>query len=282
VCGLGDNTVDRYVHAATMYPGGNAVNVAVYARRDGADTGYLGAVGDDSGGDLIADSLRREGVDVTRLRRRPGPTSWTEVRIEDGDRRFGEHLVGVSRFALEADDLDYLAGFDVVHLGDSSGLEEQLPELARRCRVSFDFSDRPRAYAEPLLAYVDVATFSAAGLTEDDVTELITWAHARGARHVAVTRGAAGAVVSDGRTAHGAAPAGGPVRDTLGAGDAFIAGHLLAVLAGEPPRRAVAAALRTAARACGTDGAFGHGVADTTGPAPADLGPSLRTEGGAT
>ena len=29
--GFGDNVVDRYEHIHTMYPGGNAVNFAVYA-----------------------------------------------------------------------------------------------------------------------------------------------------------------------------------------------------------------------------------------------------------
>ena len=32
VLGLGDNVVDRYVNKGIMFPGGNAVNFAVYAR----------------------------------------------------------------------------------------------------------------------------------------------------------------------------------------------------------------------------------------------------------
>jgi len=37
--GLGDNTVDTYVDQGWQYPGGNAVNVAVLARRLGARYG---------------------------------------------------------------------------------------------------------------------------------------------------------------------------------------------------------------------------------------------------
>ena len=33
--GFGDNVVDRYEHIHTMYPGGNAVNFAVYAKKCG-------------------------------------------------------------------------------------------------------------------------------------------------------------------------------------------------------------------------------------------------------
>ena len=34
--GFGDNVVDCYEHIHTMYPGGNAVNFAVYAKKCGA------------------------------------------------------------------------------------------------------------------------------------------------------------------------------------------------------------------------------------------------------
>lgn len=35
VLGLGDNVVDKYMHIKTMYPGGNALNIAVLARLSG-------------------------------------------------------------------------------------------------------------------------------------------------------------------------------------------------------------------------------------------------------
>lgn len=35
VLGFGDNVVDKYEHIKTMYPGGNAVNFAVFARQLG-------------------------------------------------------------------------------------------------------------------------------------------------------------------------------------------------------------------------------------------------------
>ncbi len=33
VIGLGDNVVDKYEHIRTMYPGGNALNFAAYAKK---------------------------------------------------------------------------------------------------------------------------------------------------------------------------------------------------------------------------------------------------------
>ena len=60
---VGDNVVDCYPDLGVMFPGGNAVNVAVHARRAGASSAYLGAVGTDPAGDLVRGSLVAEGVD---------------------------------------------------------------------------------------------------------------------------------------------------------------------------------------------------------------------------
>ena len=45
--GYGDNVVDRYVNKNKYFPGGNAINFAVYAAKLGAESAYLGMFGDD-------------------------------------------------------------------------------------------------------------------------------------------------------------------------------------------------------------------------------------------
>ena len=72
ILGLGDNTIDTYVDAGLQFPGGNAVNVAVMARRLGAETSYLGCWGDDEGGRLLEDALTAERVDLSHVRRIAG------------------------------------------------------------------------------------------------------------------------------------------------------------------------------------------------------------------
>ena len=42
---VGDNCVDYYDNTGEAFPGGNPVNVAVYVRRMGGQSAYLGAVG---------------------------------------------------------------------------------------------------------------------------------------------------------------------------------------------------------------------------------------------
>ena len=65
---VGDNVVDRYLDLGVLYPGGNAVNVAVHSRRCGAGTAYIGAVGTDLAGRTVLDALVAEGVDTSLLR----------------------------------------------------------------------------------------------------------------------------------------------------------------------------------------------------------------------
>ena len=50
VLGLGDNVMDAYYGPAVFYPGGNAYNVSVNAKRLEADSAYLGWFSDDEYG----------------------------------------------------------------------------------------------------------------------------------------------------------------------------------------------------------------------------------------
>ena len=58
VLGIGDNVVDKYVHIKTMYPGGNAVNFSVFAKKLGVEAAFIGTFGDDSDGEHVEKVLR--------------------------------------------------------------------------------------------------------------------------------------------------------------------------------------------------------------------------------
>jgi fructoselysine 6-kinase len=111
-----------------------------------------------------------------------------------------------------------------------------------------------------------VAILSAA-TTEEDPVALAERVARLGPTTVAVTEGAAGAtLLVDGRAIH--APAGdGPVVDTLGAGDAFIARLLVGIARGEEPEELLTAATGYATDTCSEYGAFGH-QADLPEPFP--------------
>lgn len=61
--------------------GGKAANVAILARRLGADSRLLGAVGDDDLAGQALDGPRREGVDLTGVVRAGGPTGMASIAV---------------------------------------------------------------------------------------------------------------------------------------------------------------------------------------------------------
>jgi fructoselysine 6-kinase len=258
--GAGDNTVDRYRDLGLLFPGGNSVNVAVAARRAGAEAAYLGVLGDDEWGQLIGAALEAEGVDTTRVRIEHGPTSWTDVHRQDGDRLFGEHDLGVSPFRLLPDDFDYAATFDLVHLCADCFLEDDAAALARRTSLSFDYKlRRDLDYLRPLLAVTTCAFFSAADLDEEASAALLEQALTLGARVAVATRGASDSMVLAGGRLHRQTPLGPAPLDTLGAGDTYIGRFLVGHIGGEAIGTTMEAAAEAAAATCQEYGAFGYG-----------------------
>ncbi|MFC0408538.1 PfkB family carbohydrate kinase [Roseomonas elaeocarpi] len=261
--GLGDNTVDTYVDAATQYPGGNAVNVAAMARRRGVESSYLGAVGSDEAGALIEAALADEGVDLSRLRRRDGPNARALIGHTDGDRRFLGSRAGVrAQIGLGPEDYGYVAQHALTHTSIYSEIDSALPELRRAAPLlSFDFSERwTEPYLDRTLRFLDIAFLSAPGRSDSECEALLRSCTARGAGLAVVTRGEAGAVGFDGSALHrqGIVPA--TVVDTLGAGDGFITAFLVSRLRGGDLPAALRAGAEFAAEVCGWHGGFGHGA----------------------
>ncbi len=258
--GVGDNVVDRYRDLGQMFPGGNALNVAVAAHRGGADASYVGAIGTDRAGKAVIGALRTEGIGLERARIVDGSNAWADVNLMDGDRVFVGSDIGISRFVLDEADLAYASTFDLVHTGDCSMIESQVADLAQRAPVSFDFSiHREPEYVDPLLPHLTVACFSASENDEASVLELLAQTVARGPRWALATRGMAPAILSDGGQIWRQPVISTRIVDTLGAGDSFIGRFLTGLFSGGEPAVALEEAARAAAVTCGSYGAFGYG-----------------------
>jgi fructoselysine 6-kinase len=294
ILGFGDNTVDRFVDRGVDYPGGNSVNVAVYARRLGLPSAYLGVFGDDELGRFLREAIAAQGVDLSRSVVRAGETSVSTLEVVAGDRVFlGWNGGGVAaREPLVLDDglLDYAASFDLVHTSVYSRSETELPALAAtRALVSLDLSSedefRTPAYLDLVCPHLDLALVSCSHLDEAATLALLAELVARGARLALATRGLEGALVHDGRTTVAAASRPAPqeaIVDTMGCGDAFLTGFAVSLLRGgwtdlagtsgglspELLRRALADGADAAYEQCFVEAAFGHGRAQDT----ADVG----------
>ena len=266
--GAGDNVVDRYVSLGRIFPGGNAVNVAVFASRLGADAAYLGNLGNDEAGQLVLKSLRHEGVQTDLVQIVDGPNAYAEVRLVDRDRVFIGSDRGVANFDPTPEQFEAMSEFGVVHTAYSGSLGQYVPVMAERTKVSYDFAGRfTRESAWPMLPHLYLATFSASDLSAEEASQLAADAVSAGAEYALATRGGEGAYL--------ASPAGVlfqeadkvVVRDTLGAGDAFIASVLVGLLSRRSLEETLASASAHAAQVCMDYGAFGHGIdarADTT------------------
>ena len=75
--------------SGSLNAGGEAVNEAMAAAKLGLKTGILCALGEDTAGDMIVDSLQRSGVEVGRIvRSKENPTPVTTMFVnEDGTRK---------------------------------------------------------------------------------------------------------------------------------------------------------------------------------------------------
>lgn len=265
--GLGDNTVDTYVDRGLQFPGGNAVNVAVQARRLGAETGYLGCIGSDEAGMLLGDALRQEGVDTARCRIRAGSNARAFIGHDGQDRRFLRSEPGVRAEwgTFDAEDRAYIAGFDLVHSSIYSELGDALPVVRSAARrLSYDFSERwTDANLAATLPAVDIAFLSHPFASDAECRALLERCIGWGAGMVVATRGEKGALALVAGSFHQQLASPATVVDTLGAGDGFIAACLLAILDGAGIAAALTAGAERAAQVCGYQGGFGHGVAWT-------------------
>lgn len=276
VLGFGDNVVDKYNHKKIMYPGGNCVNFAVYAKKFGAvRSAYMGIFGSDMAGELVISSLASEKIETFKCRQVVGENGWSRNTVIDGDRVFMDcnegGIRGDMRWALDRFDIEYMKGFDLVHSGNYCFTERELPKIKKAgVALSFDFSDDSTdAYYQEIAPYVDYAFFSASDYSEEALKVRLKWVKDLGPSIVCASRGADGCIAYDGEEFYiqKAAPV-EKMADTMGAGDSLLTSFLVGFIArtknGTERREAIRESLQEAAvfasTVCGMDGAWGYGV----------------------
>jgi 2-dehydro-3-deoxygluconokinase len=234
-------------------------NVAIGLCRLGCEAGWFGHVGDDPLGLGILDTLRGEGVDVSRASVDHSAPTGVLVRDTHGERRidvvYARQGSAGSRLGPADLDADYLASARVLHVtGITPALSHSACEATAEAvriaaeagvTVCFDPNLRRRLWPGmaaarrtllPLLKstrIVLVGRAEATELTGQPTPEAAgRWLLHHGAETVAVKLGADGALgLREGRSYHGPALPVHPV-DPIGAGDAFDAAFLAAWLRG--------------------------------------------------
>ncbi|AYV73702.1 ribokinase [Niallia circulans] len=238
VIGYGDNVVDRYINRKIMYPGGNALNFSVNAKRLGVNAAYLGEFGYDEEGQHIKAVLSELGVDISKCSNpRDAITEKADVEVIDGDRVFiGAHRGTRRPISITKEIKEYISSFSLLHSGCHAATESQLGFLNDIPVIkSFDFSDpakyRTKEYLNKVCPHIDVALFSCADDDENEIERLYNLCNQWNVRYILMTRGADSPVFfSNKRKYTGIVKKLERVEDTMGAGDAYFTAFVVSLL----------------------------------------------------
>jgi 2-dehydro-3-deoxygluconokinase len=255
---------------------GSESNVAIGVHRLGIDATWIGKVGSDPLGDLIVRELSAEGVDVLASRDLVAPTA---LMIKEHRTSSDTHVWYYRRAnagsRLRWDEIDpaVIAGADLLHvtgisLALSPGMADVVLEAVRiakaaRTLVSFDLNFRSKLWSrdEAAVAYRQLIPLADLVFAGDDEAAIAVGAAPSpavlaqrlvelGASEAVVKLGHLGAVaVADGREYTRAAIPIVPL-DTVGAGDAFVAGYIADRLLDRPTETCLTTAVTAGAYAC--------------------------------
>lgn len=278
VIGIGDNVCDKYIHLNMMFPGGQAMNFAVYATMLGVSASYMGVFGRDDVAEHIISTLDELGVDHSRCRQYEGENGYAMVDLKDGDRIFlGSNKGGIVNqhpIQVSKEDLEYLKQFEIIHTSNNGHFTEQLKDIyPLGIPISFDFSGKwtDEKLVDAVAPYATFAFLSCGDVTEAQAELICKTIRKGNIRIVVATRGSKGSVLYDGRKFLVQEPHLVKPVDTLGAGDSFATAFLVhmanTVLKKECDEQtyqhevkiALDKAAEFSAKTCLVQGAFGHG-----------------------
>ena len=276
LCSLGDLVEDIVVYIATMIArgtdtpasvrrrqGGSAANVAKHAALLGTSTTFIGQVGNDPTGAALVAVLVQAGVRVAAISR--GQTGTIVVLVSpDGERSFitdrgsapdlgalpdgcldGVKYVHVPWYSLAAGPIAHTAR-QAIHEARSVGAGLSIDTSSVSLLRDVAANRRAITELEPDILFANAAEAAHLNLLSEPLA---------GVRLTVIKRGADAAILVDrkGRTVASHATAIDiPRLDSTGAGDAFAAGFLAAILHGDSD---------LAAAAAGHDCAAGHLIA---------------------
>lgn len=269
---IGFNTMDVYDFQKIMYPGGNQLNTAIYAKWAGADAAYLGYFADDPRGRHLKGVLEKNKVELTHCKMLAGQCSYALTTLVDGNRTFHGTRKGVNAMTpivLDKEDLDYIKGFDLVLSDCYSRFDKQEMEKIQALNIplAYDFSEE---FTEdslkelcPHLRYVFLSCNQLGG--EDEIKALLKRISSYGPEVVIGTRGSKGQIVYDGTDFYIGQAAKAEVVDTMGAGDSFTCTFSVCYTQSKKTGKdriveAMDFASKFAAKVCGIPGAVGDGL----------------------
>ncbi len=230
----------------------------------GSRVGFQSLIGEDSLGTIALERLAEGGVDISRVRKVPGPTTsgLTIILQRAGWRNILTYSGTIAELSLKDLDVDYLADSRHFHLSSlylQQGLRPDVGELFRRLKaagltISLDTNDDPQDLwgggLKDLLKYVDVLLPNAREATRITGThdpELAIRQLAEMVPLVVVKLGHEGALAQRGKERFTSPSRKVTAVDAVGAGDSFDAGFLHEYLRGSNLQTCLASGNRAGA-----------------------------------
>ncbi|MCT2592428.1 carbohydrate kinase [Streptomyces sp. N2-109] len=232
-----------------VLPGGGPANTAVALARLGTPTRFVGRLSRDVFGRMFRDRLRDSGVELDVAVAADGPSTLAVADLDGaGGARYSFHAEGAADWQWTVPELTaavrdtpsclHTGSLTLVRPPGAAAVEEVLGRVRPHTTVSIDPNVRP-ALVDPAVYRARIARWSALAdilrLSDDDLGHLLPGTavedaaeafHGYGARLVLITLGGQGVFASlDGHRLHVPAPR-VRVVDSVGAGDAFMAGVL--------------------------------------------------------
>ncbi len=268
ICVFGEVLFDHFPDGARVL-GGAPFNVAWHLQALGLSPLFVSRVGSDEEGALVRAAMDAWGMDSRGLQNDPvRPTGRVGVSLVDGEPRY-EIVEDCAYDAIDAPPVARCSllyhGSLAIRSGRSAAALDALRGAAQR--VFLDVNLRPPWWQRPqLLALLQGASW--VKMNQDELAELRPEGSAGrdpsrelldafGLEGLVVTRGAEGAeiLLASGERCGAAPVSGGPVVDTVGAGDAFTAVFIAGLRLGWEPATTLERAQRFAAAIVGRRGA---------------------------
>lgn len=252
----------------SIHCGGAATNVAVGLTRLGHDVAFLGCVGSDPVGERMYGELRSEGVDLSHLVVKKDQMTGMVISILDqqGERRLMTHYG--ANAAMTEEDLpgNLFHSVSILHMSSPQlHMVRPLLEQAKKAGIMTSFDPgslicrHGMSVMGPLLPWVDLLFLNRVEyqqLLGDQGEVDFSTLFALGCQTVIYKKGKEGSMLIT-REGTRVETSGFPVTpvDTTGAGDAFAAGYLSALIRGLPVEKRMRYANATGALSVSARGA---------------------------
>lgn len=246
---VGDITVDRYVKQNETHLGGSSVTGAIWAKRLGAQSAIIAAVGSDGV------KLPRR-IDTSHIRILPGKTSSIEIRTVDGERHYGKWDPGVlAHYHFSKEDIAFMNRNDAAVLTVYPKTKHLLKEfrLSSQTLRVVDFGNELMPVD---VSHLDSMVFGLNFDTDQEKIKKIKELAKKYNKLAIVTLGKGGSIACEGEKMWAVPGKQVKAIDTTGAGDSFLAAFLITYLPSHDIRKSLEKGTELASKVIQNIGAY--------------------------